>query len=240
MVIVLNDEYNLLHKTIYYDGQYIIEKQSLEEFHKNTSSGEFVIEHIKDNQWYIGGLLPAYRANDLKNCEKVKEKIGKNAVIFLNSAGGSVDEALCMAKHFKDMNVDTIVQEPFVCISACVWMFLAGDDRTLIGDIFFGIHAPGFTRVSYRSIPPNVLVHEALKIGHELSKTLEYIGVSEELSDLLITRVPYWKLHKFDYLDIDDDTENYNVPELEQIANHYVDFWGYTSNKKGLFTFLLE
>lgn len=230
MLVVLKDELNINHQITYYNGSlYVIGKEEQKIFRNRTAGAESLeFERISPDQIYVGGYIKK------GDCVALKSAIKENDVIFLNSLGGNVDESLCMTKYLKDMNVDTVIEDPFICVSACVWLFLAGDDRTLIRDALVSIHSPGYPSMMYYTVNGKILVHEALKTSYKLIRALEYLEVSDQLIQRLVYGVPNWTFHQFDYRDFDDDIKNFNYPELKEIANHYVDFYGYNSNKKKL------
>lgn len=59
-------------------------------------------------------------------------------VLALNSPGGSVDAALRMADEIRQRGLATYVPHGMGCYSACAYMFLAGTDRHVAGEL--GVH----------------------------------------------------------------------------------------------------
>lgn len=58
--------------------------------------------------------------------------------IFLNSAGGSVQAALLIAEEIHERKIATIIPPGANCMSACAFIFLAGDARLATGSL--GVH----------------------------------------------------------------------------------------------------
>lgn len=59
-------------------------------------------------------------------------------IVALNSAGGSVDSALQMAYEIRKRGLTTFVPADMGCYSACAYIFLAGTDRQVEGEL--GVH----------------------------------------------------------------------------------------------------
>lgn len=59
-------------------------------------------------------------------------------VLVLHSAGGLVDPGLVMAHEVRERRLDTVILDGGRCFSACAFIFLAGADRLLAGEL--GVH----------------------------------------------------------------------------------------------------
>lgn len=59
-------------------------------------------------------------------------------LLLLNSPGGLVDVALIVAHEVHDRGVSTIVEQGDGCYSACAYVFFAGENRIVEGDL--GVH----------------------------------------------------------------------------------------------------
>ena len=105
-----------------------------------------------------------------------------------------------------------------VCASSCSVMFLGGDERYLIGDVYLGIHAP---RAVDPTGGPELAEAQAYATASGIMAFLQYqLGIEDaELRRLFIT-IPansmYW-LHP-DHFD--------QAPYLVGLATHYLDFHG--------------
>ncbi|OJU68635.1 MAG: hypothetical protein BGO05_28300 [Rhizobiales bacterium 63-7] len=58
--------------------------------------------------------------------------------VVLNSPGGFVQSALLMAEEVKERKLSTVVPDNGVCVSACAFIFLAGEGREVKGQL--GVH----------------------------------------------------------------------------------------------------
>ncbi len=58
--------------------------------------------------------------------------------VILNSPGGFVQSALLMAEEVKERKLSTIVPADGLCVSACAFVFLAGEGREVKGQL--GVH----------------------------------------------------------------------------------------------------
>ena len=105
-----------------------------------------------------------------------------------------------------------------VCASSCSVMFLGGDERYLIGDVYLGIHAP---RAVDPTGGPELAEAQAYATASGIMAFLQYqLGIEDaELRRLFIT-IPansmYW-LHP-DHFD--------QAPYLVGLATHYLGFHG--------------
>jgi len=59
-------------------------------------------------------------------------------VLLLNSPGGYVDDALVVAHKVRDLGMSTLVAKGMGCYSACSYIFFAGDNREVEGEL--GVH----------------------------------------------------------------------------------------------------
>lgn len=59
-------------------------------------------------------------------------------VLVLNSPGGYVDDALVVARKVRERGMDTIVAEGMGCYSACSYIYFAGANRQVQGEL--GVH----------------------------------------------------------------------------------------------------
>ena len=171
--------------------------------------------------------------------------------LVLESPGGNLAEGSCLAAHIKLRNVVTVVRdtpimnadgkvvytpgligeeleldhlkEKTVCASACGLMFLGGDRRYLIGDVWFGIHGPGTPRELLGKVNPLQAESGAYRTASNLLGLLEQLGVEDPEVRKLFVQVPnqtmYW-VHPRDFK---------VKPNIIKFATNYVNFWGLTT-----------
>jgi hypothetical protein len=181
-----------------------------------------------------------------KDCETIVPLMPakKPFAVILESPGGSLFEGGCIASHLKLRNVITIVRDSpiideegntlytpglisddgkVVCASSCSLMFLGGDLRYLIGDVWFGIHAPRTPEDIIGRINPRALEAEAYRTSASLLMLLERLGITNNKLRMMFIQVPsasmYW-LRPTDWKEF---------PPLITLATHYRDFWGYSA-----------
>ena len=183
------------------------------------------------------------------DCGKVVADMPASFTLILESPGGNLAEGSCIAAHVKLRDVVTVVRdtpvrnedgkvvyEPGVatqeindrfgkqtmCASACGLIFLGGDQRYLIGNVFFGIHGPGTPQQSLMKMNPIQVESSTLRTASNLLTLLEDLGVEDPDVRLLFIQIPnasmYWlKPRDFEI-----------KPGLVTLATHYRNFWGYT------------
>ena len=237
---------------VWEDGKLARENAGIPDFHwdpdmqtkaKDLKGVEFKL--LKNNLYSLTGTI---REND---CEKVVSELpGQDTpfVVILESPGGSLFEGGCIASHFKIRKVITVVRDTpiideegnilytpglvkiegkdddkVVCASSCSLIFLGGDLRYLIGNVFLGIHAPRTPDEIINSIGKRALESEAYRSASALLLLLKNLGIEESELRLLFIQIPaasmYWLSPR--------DFKNY--PRLITFATHYRDFWGFNS-----------
>lgn len=173
---------------------------------------------------------------------------GTPFTVILESPGGSLVDGVCLAAHLKQRNVVTVVRdtpivddegktlyEPglvgfsddqpaimdgkVICASSCAFIFLGGDYRYLIGDVWYGIHAPRTPEGVQGGISKTAIETQAYRTATGILMLLDQLGVTHNKIKYLFIQVPstsmYW-LHPRDFG---------VTPELGFIATHYRDFW---------------
>jgi len=185
------------------------------------------------------------------DCDKIAPRMPDNFTLILESPGGNLAEGSCLAAHIKLRNVVTVVRdtpvmnaegevvytpgqvgeeldiehlkEKTVCASACGLMFLGGDRRYLIGNVWFGIHGPGTPDEFIGRMHPRQAESSAYRTAANLLGLLESLGVEDPDVRILFVQIPnqtmYW-LHPRDF-----DAK----PNIIKLATNYVNFWGLTT-----------
>jgi len=200
-----------------------------------------------DDQLYT--LKGSVKAGD---CERIAAEMPKAFTVILESPGGNLAEGSCLAAHMKLRNVVTVVRGTEVmnefgkviytpgennkdndntpdymkgksmCASACGLMFLGGDKRYLIGEVYFGIHGPGTPPGALGGTSKAAVESSAFRTAASLLKLLKSLGVEDPGLRLLFIQVPnasmYW-LHPRDFK---------AKPSLVSLATNYRDFWGFS------------
>ena len=176
-------------------------------------------------------------------------KDGTPFTVILESPGGSLFDGVCLAAHLKQRNVVTVVRDTpilddegkvlyqpglikmegqperkekyTICASSCTLMFLGGDYRYLIGNVWLGIHAPRTPEDAISGISKQALESQAYRASAGILMLLDSLGVTSNDVKYLFLQVPsssmYW-LHPRDF--------EYK-PQLGLLATHYRDFWDF-------------
>ena len=182
------------------------------------------------------------------DCDRIVPDMPNDFTLILESPGGNLAEGSCLAAHIKLRNVVTVVRDTpvmnsegkvvytpgmigeeleidhlkgkTVCASACGLMFLGGDRRYLIGEVWFGIHGPGTPREFIGKMNPMQAESGAYRTASNLLGLLEQLGVEDPEVRKLFVQIPnqtmYW-LHPRDF-----DAK----PNIIKLATNYVNFWG--------------
>jgi len=185
------------------------------------------------------------------DCDRISPQMPTDFTLILESPGGNLAEGSCLAAHIKLRNVVTVVRNTpvmnaegkivyspgkvgeeleiehlknkVVCASACGLMFLGGDRRYLIGDVWFGIHGPGTPMEFIGKMNPLQAESGAYRTASNLLGLLEQLGVEDPEVRKLFVQIPnqtmYW-LKPGDFK---------IKPNLIKLATNYVGFWGLTT-----------
>ena len=185
------------------------------------------------------------------DCDRISPQMPSDFTLILESPGGNLAEGSCLAAHIKLRNVVTVVRDTpvmnsegkiiyapgtvgaelgidhlkdkVVCASACGLLFLGGDRRYLMGDVWFGIHGPGTPAEFISRMNPMQAESGAYRTASNLLGLLERLGVEDPEVRKLFVQIPnqtmYWL--KPDGIEI--------KPNLIKLATNYVDFWGLTT-----------
>jgi len=201
-------------------------------------------KQLTENLYSLTGVV---REDD---CEKIVPllPIDKPFALILESGGGSLNDGACLSAHINLRNVVTIIRDTpvldengkilyqpglipteeaakgkTICASACSLMFVAGDVRYLIGDVWLGIHSPRTPDEVIGSVGKRALEAGAYRTSASLLLLLDQLGVKNERVKLLFIQVPsstmYW-LNPRDWV---------AMPALKTLATHYINFWGYSA-----------
>ena len=61
-------------------------------------------------------------------------------VVYLNSPGGSVTDALAIGQMIRDMGAETAMSDADICLSACPYILAAGTVRVMPAGAWVGVH----------------------------------------------------------------------------------------------------
>lgn len=202
-----------------------------------------VFKQIDDNLYTLTGPVKE------GDCEKIVPLLPQQFTVILESPGGSLADGSCLAAHLKLRDVVTVVRDTPVynengknvyqpgliatedsgmvgktmCASACGLLFLAGDVRYLIGDVWFGIHAPATPADSIGRMHPLQVESSTLRVAANLLNILERLGVTDPDVRQLFIQIPNANMY---WLKPEDFQAK---PGLIFIATNYRNFWGFTA-----------
>ena len=232
----------------WYDAYMVLYEEANNKIEEEENTQGLVFTKIDDKLYTLMGTVKE------GDCEKIAPEMPDAFTVILESPGGNLKDGSCIAAHIKLRDVVTVVRDSIVlnelgetiyepgsnldidentpdymrgksiCASACGLMFLAGDKRYLMGEVYFGIHGPGTPPGSMNGASPAAIESSAFRTASSLMKLLKSLGVEDEGLRLLFIQIPnatmYW-LHPRDF----------EVrPALMTIATDYRDFFGTTGS----------
>ena len=197
----------------------------------------------------IDGLYTLTGTIQEGDCSRIVPDLPQQFVVILESPGGSLSEGSCLAAHFKLRNVITVIRDTpvydefgrnvyqpgliakeetgmqgkTICASACGLLFLGGDNRYLVGDVWFGIHSPATPPEFRNRIAPSQVESTTLRTANNLLQILERLGVEDPDVRRLFIQIPNTTMYWFKPEHIQ------SKPGLLDIATHYKNFWGMTA-----------
>ena len=230
----------------WYDEYMVLYTEANNKIEEEENSNGLVLTKIDESLYTLMGTV------EEGDCEKISPQMPQSFTLILESPGGNLAEGSCLAAHIKLRDVVTVVRNSKVlnefgeeiytpgtnidentpdfmkgksiCASACGLLFLAGDKRYLVGDVYFGIHGPGTPPGSMNGASPAAIESSAFRTSSSLLKLLKSLGVADEDLRLLFIQIPnatmYW-LHPRDFK---------VRPALITIATDYRDFFGTTGS----------
>ena len=186
------------------------------------------------------------------DCEKIVAKLpndGSPFSVILESPGGSLIDGACLAAHLKHRNVVTVVRDTPVinedgeilydpgkvsipgwpskdgkvmCASSCSLIFLGGDKRYLIGDVYFGIHSPRTPDEVLPQVGKRALEAQTYRTSAAIMMLLDQLGITDDDIKYLFLQVPSTSMYFLNPRDFQ------YKPALATLATHYKNFWGVT------------
>ena len=231
----------------WYDEYMVLYEEANNKIEEEENTGGLTFTKIDDKLYTLTGTVKE------GDCEKIAPLMPPAFTVILESPGGNLADGSCLAAHIKLRNVVTVVRDDSVlnelgetiytpgsynkdenapeymkgksmCASACGLIFLGGDRRYLIGEVYFGIHGPGTPPGSMNGASPKAIESSAFRSASSLMKLLKSLGVEDEGLRLLFIQIPnasmYW-LHPRDFK---------ARPALMTIATNYKDFFGITGS----------
>ncbi|HZY49552.1 MAG TPA: hypothetical protein VFE64_07215 [Devosia sp.] len=102
----------------------------------NDRIGDFVVYSQASDIIALDGEIDAGTIRDFHRALKARPN---TRVILLESPGGYVDEALSLAAEIRRLGLSTAIPKTFGCYSACSYLFFAGKEHVVRGEL--GVHA---------------------------------------------------------------------------------------------------
>lgn len=184
------------------------------------------------------------------DCERIVPQMPDRFAVILESPGGNLAEGSCLAAHLKLRDVVTVVrntevmdeqgkiiytpgkvpeqmgndymENKVVCASACSLLFLAGDKRYLMGEVYLGIHGPGTPDGVINNMNRKQLEASSFRTAANLLRLVEQLGVTDDEVKLLFIQIPNSSMYWLNPRDFEAK------PGLATFATHYVNFHGLT------------
>jgi hypothetical protein len=152
----------------------------------DESFGSFLVVDKFSEAIFLNGPITADTPLDFRRAMRERPNA---TTIFLNSEGGLVQSALLIAQDVNRAEMKTYVPEGRVCNSACSFIFLAGQQRTLHGTL--GVHQPSADKQDNSAMLTTIAY---------VVEVLEPFDTPSEVIDTMLRTEPA-DLHVFDPTD---------------------------------------
>lgn len=129
-----------------------------------------------------GEIIPGDLA-ELQRQFSAKPDVGLGYAVALNSAGGSVSEAMALGRWVRAHSLVVFVPRESTCASACVFVLAAGLGKFPTGNV--RIHRPYFTEMP--SEPMNIAIRDLLTA---VRSYLEEMNIPPSLADAMFSIPP--------------------------------------------------
>jgi ATP-dependent protease ClpP protease subunit len=165
----------------------------------NTYSMTYAIEEPDGKPNYCSWIISGDISKDefvfaeeifKKHLNKCKQTSGWiSLTINLDSPGGDVDAAMSIGRFLRKYGVRTTVRENSKCISSCVFIFMAGLERTVNRENTIGVHRPYFVDLSSQ-ISINEIQNIRRKRIESIKNYLNEMDIPISLVDLMMAIPP--------------------------------------------------
>ena len=114
-------------------------------------------------------------AGDAERFTEFLERRDTPEVIYLNSPGGSVTDALSIGRQIRDMETETAMSDADVCLSACPYILASGTAREIPDGAWVGVHQHFFGQNV--ALPAFLAVEDIQRSQGEVITYLDEMGI---------------------------------------------------------------
>lgn len=109
-------------------------------------------------------------------------------LVYLNSPGGSVGDALAIGRQLRPLGVETRMSAADICLSACPYILAAGAVRQVEDDAMVGVHQHYFGENT--ALPAFLAVEDIQRGQGEVMSYLEEMGIDPMLMQPALVTPP--------------------------------------------------
>lgn len=113
---------------------------------------------------------------DAERFTEFLERLDTPEVIYLNSLGGSVIDALSIGRKIRDMETETAMSDADVCLSACPYILASGTLRDIPDGAWVGVHQHFFGQNA--ALPAFLAVEDIQRGQGEVMAYLDDMGIN--------------------------------------------------------------
>jgi len=117
-----------------------------------------------------------------------------SARLWLDSNGGSVEEAIKISGFVRDLYLPVLVPPGSHCASACFLIFVSAVTRAAVGNVV-GVHRPYFSLESFAGLPPNEADRKYRNMAESVKTFLERNDVPRSIIEHMFSLASneiYW------------------------------------------------
>lgn len=120
-------------------------------------------------------ITGAIQAGDAARMAAFLETRATPQIVFLNSPGGSVSDALVIGRSLRDLGAATAMGDADVCLSACPYILASGVTRQIADGAWVGVHQHYFGQNT--ALPAFLAVEDIQRGQGEVMAYLDEMGI---------------------------------------------------------------
>ena len=195
-----------------------------------------------DGTFQVGAFVNGIASTSGKPDEKGKFSVSELTMTMFDDDGGEDSVVFSKAEPAKGDKISIIDEDgetlydpgkvsipgwpdkdgKVMCASSCALIFLGGDKRYLIGDVYLGIHSPRTPDEVLPQVGKRALEAQTYRTSAAIMMLLDQLGIKDDDIKYLFIQVPSTSMYFLNPRDFQ------YKPALATLATHYKNFWGVT------------
>lgn len=157
------------------------------------------VQHVTDRAHVlVSGEIVAGDFQSLRDhIAQQGDKLGSTPLIVLDSSGGDVLEALKIGRFLREISAWTVVDARATCSSSCVFVFVAGVQRSMFNNGQLGLHRPRFDHAYFAGLTRQEASEKYDQMVMDIKRYFEGMNVSQKIFDEML-KIPSQRIEFVD------------------------------------------